>query len=214
MENQFLSKVFNWMFVGLLITFGTGWLVASNSEILNFLFQGAVWILIPIVEIILAAVLSFRITKMKASTAKILYVLYTILTGLTFSTIFLAFEISSILWIFLVAALLFGIFALIGKSTKIDLSKFSTFLFMVLLGIILLEVVNLFLMNNTLNMILCIVSLIVFLGYVAYDIQKIIRISSDCDSTNIAIIGAFSLYLDFINIFLRLIQLFGRERKD
>ena len=113
----------------------------------------------------------------------------------------------------MITAILFGIFALFGKVTNIDLSKFSTFLFIGLIGVILLQIVNIFLMNNTLDMIACVISLIIFLGYIAWDMQKIRYLSeTGNNSDNMAIIGAFELYLDFINVFIDLLRLFGREQ--
>ena len=148
--------------------------------------------------------------KMESTLTKVLYIGYAALTGLTLSSIFIVYELTSIIWIFLASALVFGIFSLLGKSDKFDLSHYGIYLFIALLGSIILEVINIFLMNQTLNIILCITVLCIFVVYVAYDIQKIIKYYDDTD--NMAIIGAFNLYLDFINIFIRLLQLFGKNR--
>ena len=137
---------------------------------------------------------------------------YTFLTGLTFSFIFVAYEMSSIIFIFLVTAILFGIFAIIGKFTKMDLSRIGTYLFMGLLGILILYVVNIFIANETLDMVACIISIVIFLGYIAYDVQRILRSDYQIEDRNLAIIGAFSLYLDFINIFIDLLNLFGNSK--
>ena len=147
---------------------------------------------------------------MSTTLAKGLYIGYSALTGLTFSSIFIVYEITSILWIFLASAFVFGIFALLGKSNKFDLSKYGIYLIIALLGSVILEIINIFLANGTLDIILCVFVLAIFVTYVAYDVQKIIN---RYDTTeNMAIYGAFDLYLDFINIFLRLLQLFGKER--
>ena len=210
MKNEFLSKVFRWFGVGLLVTFLVAYFVSTNLTLLTFIFTGATYWILFIVEIILAIWLSTRIRAMSSGLTKVLYIGYSALTGLTFSSIFIVYELESIIWIFLASAIIFIIFSLLGKNTKLDMSKFGIYLMVALFGIIILELINIFLVNQTLNMTLCIISILVFVGYVAYDIQKILRLYDDTD--NMAIIGAFDLYLDFINIFLRLLQLFGKER--
>lgn len=211
MKNEFLSKVFKWFGLGLLITFIVSYLVSNNLMLLSLIFNGYGYIIILILEIVLAIWLTTRIRKMDSKLTKILYIGYTALTGLTFSSIFIIYEITSIIWIFLVSAIIFFVFAMIGKNEKIDLSKFGIYLFIGLIGIILLNIINIFIMNNTLDIILCIIGLIIFIAYVAYDINKIIKYYDDTD--NLAVIGAFELYLDFINIFIKLLRLFGKERK-
>ena len=210
MKNEFLSKVFRWFSLGLLVTFIIAYFVSTNIYLLSLIFSGIGYIVIFMLEIFLAVWLSTRIHKMKSSTAKMLYLGYSALTGLTFASIFIVYEISSIIFIFLASALVFGIFSLLGKSDKFDLSHYGLYLGIALLGSVILEVINIFLMNNTLDIILCVVILGIFVGYVAYDIQKILRRFEQND--NMAVYGAFQLYLDFINIFLRLLRLFGRER--
>lgn len=210
MKNEFLSKVFRWFGVGLLVTFLVAYFVSTNLTLLTFIFTGATYWILFIVEIILAIWLSTRIRAMSSGLTKVLYIGYSALTGLTFSSIFVVYEIASIIWIFLVSSIIFILFSLLGKNTKIDMSKFGIYLVVALFGIIILELINIFFVNQALDMTLCIVSILVFVGYVAYDIQKILRFYDETD--NMAVIGAFDLYLDFINIFLRLLQLFGKER--
>lgn len=210
MNSEFVSKIFKWFGLGLLVTFLVAYVVSINESMLMFIFSGYTPIIIFILEIVCAIWLSARIYKMSTTTATVLYLGYTGLTGLTFSSIFIAYEMSSIIWVFLATAIIFGVFAFIGKVTKINLNNLGIFLLVGLLSIIILEIINIFLMNNTLDLMLCIISIIIFIGYVAYDMQKISKISTDND--NIAIIGAFNLYLDFINIFIELLRLFGRER--
>ena len=210
MRNEFLSKVFRWFSLGLLVTFITAYIVSTNIYLLSLIFSGIGYVVIFILELVLAIWLSARIHRMKSSTATMLYLGYSALTGLTFSSIFIVYEISSIIYIFLASAIIFGIFSMLGKSDKFDLSNYGLYLGIALLGSVILEVINIFLMNNTLDIILCVVVLGIFVAYVAYDIQKILRHFEHND--NMAVYGAFQLYLDFINIFLRLLRLFGRER--
>ena len=212
MKKKILPQVFGWMFLGLLITFISAYVVSINTNMLINIYSGGFYWVFVIAELILAGVLSIRIGKMKGITATCLYLFYTFLTGLTLSLIFVAYEMSSIIIVFLVTALLFGIFALIGKFTKIDLSKFGTYLFMGLIGILILYLINIFIANDTINIIGCILGIIIFLGYVAFDIQRILKSEGTLENRNLAIIGAFSLYLDFINIFIDLLNLFGNSK--
>ncbi len=213
MREDFYSKVFYWLFIGLLITFASGIVVLNTPALINVLFNSISYIVIFILQIILCIYLTAKIHTMTAATAKAIYIGYSFLTGVTFSTIFLLFELSSIIFVFLVTALLFGIFAFIGKITKIDLNKFGTYLLIGLFGVIILEIFNIFIMNNTLDMVACILSIIIFLGYTAFDMQKIKRLQEEnIVSDNYAIIGAFELYLDFINLFIDLLRLFGNSK--
>ena len=212
LDNKLFAKVFMWMFIGLAITFGTGFYVSVNPNMLFNIFGSYYWILI-IAEIIVVVWLSARIRKMKPMTAKILFCLYSFLTGLTFSSIFIVYQITSIIYVFGITALIFLIFALIGYFTKIDLTKIGIYLFMALLGVVICSIVNMFIGSSTFNLGLTIVCLIIFIIYIAYDIQIIKRnLYMITEEDNLAIYGALQLYLDFINIFLRLLQLFGKAR--
>lgn len=209
MKNNIYSKVFLWMFIGLLVTFLTGVYTSTNIDALEVIFNKGIYWIFAIIEIGLAIFLSARIHKMSATTARITYILYAFLTGLTFSSIFIVYKISSIMLVFLVTSILFLIFALIGHFTKIDLTKFGTILMMMLLGVLLCMVINIFLGNETFDIIISCISVVIFLGFIAYDIQKIKRLENSLPEENLAVIGAFELYLDFINIFLDLLRIFG-----
>lgn len=200
------------MFVGLLTTFVTSYIVVSNPNMLYNIFATKLYYFIWIAEIIVVIFLSARIHKMNTITAIISFLLYAILNGLTFSSIFVVFELSSIIVIFLAAALLFLIFAFIGYVTKIDLTKFGTYFFMALLGLLVLSLINVFFYNKTLDLITCWIGLVIFIFFIAYDIQKIKRMIGFFENqNNLAIIGAFELYLDFINLFIRLLSIFGKR---
>lgn len=213
MEKNIFSKVYMWVFIGLLITFASSYMVSTSYTALSLIFGSSLYWVLIIAEIVVAIILPVRLNKMSKTTATILYLLYTLLSGLTFASIFILFSISSIIYVFLISALVFLIFALIGRFTNIDLTKFGTFLLMILIGVVILELINLFVANGTLDMILCVIGLLIFFGYIAYDVQKIKKLDSyGMDEDKLAIIGAFDLYLDFINIFIRLLQLFGKSR--
>lgn len=209
--SDILKKVFLWMTVGLLITFATGYVVSVNPNMIERIFSSSIYIILAIIELALVIILSARITKMNPTTARVLFILYSFVTGLTFSSIFIVYEISSIIYVFLITAIIFGILSLIGYSTNIDLTKFGTYLMMALIAILLSTIINIFIGNGTFEIIVCIISILVFLGFTAYDVQKIRRLSNYYDEDSIAIIGALELYLDFINIFLDLLRLFAKN---
>ncbi|MBE6139375.1 MAG: Bax inhibitor-1/YccA family protein [Firmicutes bacterium] len=210
-SNKLFSKVFLWMFIGLAITFGIGYYVSINANMLYNVFS-EYYIFLVIAELVVVIWLSARIRKMKPMTAKILFCLYSLITGLTFSSIFVVYEITSIVYVFGITSLIFLIFALIGYFTKIDLTKIGVYLFMILFGVIICSIINMFVGSETFDLGITIVCLIVFIVYVAYDIQVIKRnLYLIEEEDNLAIYGALQLYLDFINIFLRLLQLFGRN---
>ena len=206
-NNKVFEKVFMWMFIGLLITFLTGYVVSSNDNMLYNIFSGGTYFILIIIELVLVIYLSARIHKMQVTTARIVFILYSFVSGLTFGSIFIVFKMSSIMLIFLITAILFGIFALIGRFTKV-----GTILLMMLLGIVICTFVNVFLKNDTLDLFVSYISIIVFLGFTAYDMQKIKMLSYEFDDEDkIAIIGALELYLDFINIFIDLLRIFGKR---
>lgn len=211
-NNKVFGKVFMWMFIGLLITFLTGYVVSSNDNMLYNIFSGGTYFILIIIELVLVIYLSARIHKMQVTTARIVFILYSFVSGLTFGSIFIVFKMSSIMLIFLITAILFGIFALIGRFTKLDLTKVGTILLMMLFGIVICTFVNVFLKNDTLDLFVSYISIIVFLGFTAYDMQKIKMLSYEFDDEDkIAIIGALELYLDFINIFIDLLRIFGKR---
>lgn len=209
--NNILKKVFGWMTAGLLVTFITAFVVASNPNMIYKISSTSLYWILAIIEIILVIVLSARITKMSPTTARIIFILYSFFTGLTLSTIFVVYSLSSIIVVFLITAVLFAVLSLIGYLTKIDLSKLGTYLFMMLIGIIICAIANIFIGNGVFEIVICSISVLVFLGFTAYDVKKIKQLSEQIDEDKLAIYGALQLYLDFINLFLDLLRLFGRR---
>lgn len=207
MNKSVYPKVFGWLFIGLLITFITGFYVCTSEIMLANVVR--MYLLFVLLEIGLAIFLSARIHKMKYQTAIVSYLLYSFVSGLTFSSIFAAFQLSSILLVFGITSLLFGIFAVFGYFTKIDLSKLGSLLLIGLFGLLIMILINLFLGNSTFDLIISCIGLVIFIGYTAYDIQKISALTDFIDEDKISIYGAFQLYLDFINIFIDLLRIFG-----
>lgn len=211
-----MAKTFGWMFIGLLVTFLTGYVISMNPNMLLNVMSTTGLILIIIIEFALVIFLSARITKMKPITAKISFLLYSFVSGLTFSSIFIAYEMSSIIFVFLITAILFAIMAAIGAFTKIDLTKVGTYLLIALFGVILCTIVNIFLNSSSLDLIISIVIILIFIGFTAYDVQKISRLSEMnlIAEDNLAIYSALELYLDYINLFLQLIRFFGNNNDN
>ena len=202
------------MALGLLVTFATGFVVASNSNMLYKIFSGGMQLILLIAELGLVIYLSSRIYKMSESKARVMFLLYAFVSGLTFSVNFIYYGIGSVFYVFLIAAAVFGLMAFIGHSTKIDLSKIGTYLVMALVGTLIASLINMFLGYSTLDLIITIVVLLIFLGVTAYDVQNICKNNMyySIEERNAAIIGAFSIYLDFINVFMDLLRLFGDPR--
>lgn len=213
MQNKIFSKVFLWMFVGLALTFGVAYYLYSNPTMMTNLFSGGKVYIVFILELLTVIIFGVRIRKMSVMSARILFLFYSFLTGLTVSAIFVLYPISSIIYVFLITSILFLIFGLIGYFTNIDLSKLGTILFMGLVGIILCSIINIFLKNETFDLATTIIAVIIFLGYIAYDINKIKRNYINIEDTDkLAIYGALELYLDFINLFIRLLNLLGKGK--
>ena len=212
-NNKIFAKIFLWMFLGLLVTFGVAYYVSTNEIMLENIHKNSTYLVVAIVEIILCIVLSARIRKMNPLIAKTLFLLFAGLTGLTFSIIFIIYELESIVFVFGITSAVCLVFGLIGYYTKIDLSKLGTFLFMALIAVIIASIINIFIGSESFNLGICILSLIIFIGYMAYDIQVIKKGMYGIDNEeNLAIYGAFQIYLDFINVFIRLLELFGKRR--
>ena len=211
-DNNVYYRMFLWLFVGLLITFISGYSLSLNKELLySILVIGLIPIII--IEIVIAIFMGLRIKKMNPITAKICYIIYSVTTGITFGTIFLEYKLLSIMSIFLVSAIMFALLAIYGYTTKKDLTKFSTILVVALISMIVVSILNLLVFKSTtLELLLSILSIFIFLGYIAYDMRNIKYLMNSLGEEKASIYGAFQLYLDFINLFIRLIELFGKNK--
>ena len=214
----FLAKVFNWMAVGLAITGVTAYFAASTG-LATIIIGSPLFLIIAIGTLGLVFFLSARIDKIQAATATSLFLGYSLLNGLFFSTIFLRYTNSSIGSTFLITAGMFGAMAVYGLVTKRDLSGWGSFLFMGLIGIIIASVVNIFLKSSGVYWVTSMIGVLIFTGLTAYDVQKIKRMGEEgimeqgeAAITKSSIMGALALYLDFINLFLMLLRFFGGSR--
>ena len=210
--NKVFSKMFAWLFAGILLSFGVAMYVVKSYDLLYKIYSSSLYYFIILAEIITVIVFSSRIHKMSFAGTIFAYLLYSFLTGLTLSAIFVIYDITSIIYAFGVTAGLLLIFALIGYFTKIDLTKISTYLFMGILGLIICEIINIFVASETFNFILLIAGVVIFIAYIAFDIQRVKQNIYGLDEDKLPIVGAMELYMDFINLFIRLLELFGKRR--
>ena len=216
MTNKIMPKIFGWMFIGLLVTFFTGYYVALHPETMLKIFGGWSLLIIILIELGLVIFLSAKVATMKPSTAIVSFIIYSAVSGLTFSSIFITYDLGSIMYVFLLAAIIFAVFALIGATTKTDFTKVGPYLFIGLIAILICSIINIFITNSTFDLIISIIAIAIFVAYTAYDVQQIKRLNSLSliPEDNLAIYGALTLYLDFINLFIRLLQIFGISRSD
>ncbi|WP_312072876.1 Bax inhibitor-1/YccA family protein [Atlantibacter sp.] len=215
----FMAQVYGWMTCGLLLTAFIAWYAANTPAVMMFVFQSKFTFFgLVIAQLALVFILSGLVHKMSGALATTLFMLYSALTGLTMASIFLVYTSSSIASTFVVAGGMFGAMSLYGYTTKRDLSGFGNMLFMALIGIILASLVNFWLKSEALMWVVTYIGVIVFVGLTAYDTQKLKNIGQQIDVTHqdnlrkYSILGALTLYLDFINLFLMLLRIFGNRR--
>lgn len=212
-EYSLIQKTFFWMFLGLLGTAIVAWYTYSSGLFIDIIFKGYFNILL-IAELVVVIVFSLLFKKLPPTIVGILYFVYAMINGVSLSVIFVVFELNSIVWLFIASSVLFGGMALYGYKTNKDLSNWKTLLFGILIVGLILSLINLFLGNSTLDIILDWVILFVFFGVTAYDMNKIKQLQDDesLDQSKLHIYGAMELYLDFINIFLRMLSIFGKRK--
>lgn len=213
-QNQnFLTKTFLWMFLGLLGTAIVAWYTYSSGLFLRIIFQGYYSMLL-IVEVLVVILFSFLFKKLSPTVVAILYFVYAMINGVSMAVIFALFELSSVILLFVVSALLFGGMALYGYRTQKDLSNWRTLLFGTLLAGLIISLINWFLGNPTIDIIIDWIILLVFFGVTAYDMNmlRMLQQTEEIDKSKLHIYGAMQLYLDFINIFLRVLSIFGKRR--
>lgn len=213
-----LKDVYLWMTSALVISGLTAMLVAGNPTLINAIFSSKFgFIAIILAQLGLVMLISSRINKLSVLTATVLFILYAALTGVTLSSIFLVFTQESITSVFFITAGTFAVVSAFGYITKKDLSSLGNILFMGLIGIIIASVVNWFLHSEMLYWIVSYIGVLIFVGLTAYDTQKIKQMAIEYSDSNfeitkkVALIGALSLYLDFINLFLHLLRIFGKR---
>ena len=218
--NDFVRSVYNWMCIGLALTGFIAFYVSHSETMLRLVFGNRlVFFGIIIAELALVFSIASRVNRMSATTATSLFVIYSALNGVTISFIFLAYARASIVSTFFICSATFLACSVYGWTTKRDLTSWGGFLMMGLIGIIIASLVNMFIRSSAMSMVVSYIGVIVFVGLTAYDTQKIKDMAlsqpAGLDGAVVrkgAILGALSLYLDFINLFLMLLRIFGGSR--
>ncbi len=216
---SYMLKVYNYMSLGLGITGVVAFFffryTTSNEAVFALVYQSPLMWVIALSPLAFVLVLSFGINKMSAATAQLTFWAFATVMGLSLSSIFITYTGTSIARVFFITAATFGAMSLYGYTTKRDLTNWGSFLFMGLIGIIIASVVNIFMASSALAFGISVIGVLVFVGLTAYDTQKIKEEYLESDSSEImgkkAIMGALRLYLDFINLFLMLLRLFGNR---
>lgn len=219
----FVASVFSWMGIALAISAITAYVFGTMPEYSEYLRNpetggntglGTIVMLAPLAFIL---IISFGINRLSLTALTGMFLLYSVVMGMSLSFVFQFYLQSSVAGIFLVSALMFGIMGVLGYTTKTDLTKLGSILMMALIGIIIASLVNMFMHSSQMSYIISFISVIVFTGLTAYDVQKIKEIGASADMASentgkMAIMGALTLYLDFVNLFLALLRLFGGRR--
>jgi len=215
----FMAQVYGWMTCGLLLTAFVSWFAARTPAVLNLVFSSQITFFgLIIAQLALVFVISGMVSRLSGAMATGLFMLYSALTGLTLASIFIVYTSSSIAGTFVVAGGMFGAMTVYGYTTKRDLSSFGNLLFMALIGIVLASLVNIWLKSTALMWAVTYIGVVVFVGLTAYDTQKLKSMGSQLSIDDkdgfrkYSIVGALTLYLDFINLFLMLLRIFGNRR--
>lgn len=213
LEDNVLPKTFLWMFLGLLGTAIVAWYTYASGLYINILLGGYFNVLL-ILELVVVLLFSFLFRKLPPTAVGILYFIYAALNGVSMATIFVVFELSSVILLFVVSSLLFAGLAFYGYQTKKDLSNWHTLLFGTLIAGLVVSLLNFIFKNSIIDIVIDWVILSVFFGITVYDMNKIKQLSlvDELNKSKIHIYGAMELYLDFINIFLRILSIFGRRK--
>ena len=213
-----MRKVYTWMAMALVITGVTAYGVANSPALIQAIYGNPVLFFVLIIgELALVWGVSARIHKLSLTTATLLFILYSVINGVTLSSIFIVYASSTISEAFLITAGTFGGMSILGYTTKRDLSKLGSYLLMALIGIIIASVVNIFLKSSGFDLILSYLVVLVFVGLTAWDTQNIknmLEVEGDTGegAQKVALLGALTLYLDFINLFLHILRILGNSR--
>lgn len=212
----YLSRVYMFMAFGLLLTGGVSYGVSTSPEMMQLIFQTPLKWLVILAPLGLVFFLSFRINTLKYATAQALFWVYSAMVGMSLASIFLMYQLPSIARVFFITSSMFGFMSLYGYTTRRDLSGMGSFMFMGLVGIIIASIINMFMQSSAMQFMISVIAVIVFTGLTAYDTQTIKSMYYEGDGEEVmgkkALIGALRLYLDFLNLFLALLQLFGDRR--
>ncbi len=208
------ADTFRWLAIGLLITFVTGFALASDQALLIALLNNPLGYLLPIVvQIGICLLFGLIIRKLSYGGCVALFIVYSLLTGLDIAVLLCIFELGSVISIFFGTAFAFGLIAFLGKYLDVDVTKMGTILLVSLLGVIVMSLLNVFVFgSNELGLLVSVIAIVIFMGYIIYDLKIVEPLSLEIGEDKASIYCAFQLYLDFINLFIRLLEIFGKRR--
>ena len=216
--NQYVSRTFGWMFVGLMITFALAAVIAATGTVIFLFFIPGIQYILLIAEVAVVLIMSTNVQKRSVGTTRTLFMVYSLLNGLVFSFYFIVFDVVNLLFIFALTALFFGGFALYGRFTKTDLSRLGPLLVGGLIFLVIAGLLSLFINFTAMERVICMVGIVVFLCFTAYDTQKIKAnyeyfYGDEETLQKASIFSALELYLDFINLFLYLLRFLGKNSR-
>lgn len=218
-QRSIILQVYMWMTLALITTAAIALSVSFSPVMLETLFADrSSFVILAIAELALVIILSRLINKMSSTVAIIAFFLYSALNGLTFSVFFLAYDLGSIASVFFITAGTFGVMCAYGYTTKKDLTSVGNICFMGLIGLLIAGVVNMFILNDMFSLVISCIGVIIFVAITAYDTQKIKRMAASAAyseedfKTKVSILGALTLYLDFINLFINLLRIMGKRK--
>lgn len=213
--NEAMGRVYGYMMMAVLVSMFTSFQVGTNHDLVQFFFTGAMHWVVMLAPIVFIFIVPILINSGIGKTGKILALMaFAALMGLSFAVIFAVYTMSSIFTAFMGAAVLFGTMSFFGYFTKKDLSSMGSLLFVGLIAIIIASIINIFIGSTVMQMVISAIAIIIFLGLTAYDTQQIREMVTVDSDTGVEIMGALTLYLDFINLFINLLQLFGVKNSD
>jgi uncharacterized protein len=213
----FFNVVYAWMCAGLALTAVVAWYISTRPDLMTQIFRGPMLIGLIIAELALVWTVSAAVNKLSAPVATALFMLYSALNGLTLSVLFIAYTHKSLGSTFVISAAMFGTMSVFGMVTKRDLTRLGSFLFMALIGLVIASVVNIFLASSTMYWIISYAGVLIFVGLTAYDTQRLKKVAEYTAgdprmAARLAVNGALTLYLDFINLFLLMLRILGDRR--
>lgn len=223
LSKTFIAGVFSWMGVALAISAVTAYVFGTDAAYQSYLYDAAIGKTtmlgygVMFAPLAFVLIMSFGMQKLSSMVLTGLFLTFSVLMGMSFSFIFMQYQMASVVQIFGVTSGMFGFMAVVGYTTKTDLTKLGSILMMALVGIIIASIINIFMGSGTMSYIISFISVIVFTGLTAYDVQKLKEIGSTSEAgtesnAKMSIMGALTLYLDFINLFLALLRLFGSRK--
>lgn len=221
--HSFIANVFSWMFLALAVTAVTSYFFASSETLMRSMINmetggmNAFGWIVTLSPFAFVMIISFGLQRLSFGTLSLLFMVFSILMGMSLSFILMVYTASSVFLTFIVTSATFGVMALLGYTTKTDLTKFGSLMMMGLFGIIIASIANFFMHSSSLDYIISFIGVLVFTGLTAYDVQKLKRIGNGehygtMSKSKLVILGALNLYLDFINLFLFLLRFLGNRK--